>query len=180
MIDDKKILEGVRLILEGLGVDLNNENFKETPQRYLSFLKEITQPKITDEDYVRFSSAGNLVIARNIRAYSLCPHHLLPVIYNVNVAYLPKGKVVGISKLARMVMDMAGKLMLQEEYTESLADEIARLTQSNDVMVVVYGKHFCMIMRGVKQHDSSIVTLSIRGVFENLDVRLETLRLMGD
>jgi GTP cyclohydrolase I len=178
-MNENKILEGVRLILEGLGVDLNDENFKDTPQRYLNFLKELTEPKITDDDYTYFKSLGNLVVAKDIIAYSLCPHHLLPVIYNVNIAYIPGGKVVGISKLARLVLDYSGKLMIQEDFTEELANELIKLTQTQNVMVVVEGKHFCMMMRGVKQQNSSIITSAIRGKFNNLDLRLETLRLMS-
>jgi GTP cyclohydrolase I len=177
-MDDTKIIEGVKLILEGLGINVNDENFKDTPKRYLDFLKELTTPKITDDDYVTFTSIGNLVIARNIRAYSLCPHHLLPVIYNVNLAYIPKGRVVGVSKLARVVMDEARKLSLQEDFTENIANSMIKLTESGDVMVVIEGKHLCMIMRGVKQDNSSIITSAIRGEFNNSDLRSETLNLM--
>jgi GTP cyclohydrolase I len=179
MIDEKKIIEGVKLILEGLGVDLNNENFKKTPQRYLNFLKELIEPKITDDDYTYFKSIGNLVISKNIVVYSLCPHHLLPVIYNVNIAYIPVEEVVGISKLSRLALELGSKLLLQEDYTEQLADRLIKFVKSNDVMVVVEGKHFCMMMRGVKQQNSSIITSAIRGRFNKLDVRLETLRLMS-
>jgi GTP cyclohydrolase I len=179
MIDEKKIVEGVRLILEGLGVNLEDENFKYTPQRFLDFLKELAEPKILNEDYVTFTSVGNLVIVKDIRAYSLCPHHLLPVIYDVNIAYIPKGKVVGLSKIARLTLNLCGKLMLQEDYTEVLANELIKLVGSEDVMVVVKGVHFCMIMRGVKQQKSEVITSSIRGVFwTNLNPREEVLKLM--
>jgi len=178
-MDENKIIEGVRLILEGLGVDLNDENFKYTPIRYMNFLKEILLPKITDDDYVYFKSLGNLVIAKNIVVYSLCPHHLLPVIYNVCLAYIPKGKVVGVSKLSRLALELGGKLMLQEDYTEQLAEELTKLTRSNDVMVIVEGKHFCMMMRGVKQQNTSIITSAIRGKFEDIELRSETLNLIN-
>ena len=179
MIDEKKIVDGIRLILEGLGVNLEDENFKDTPRRFLEFIKELKEPKITNEDYVTFTSAGNLVIAKDIRAYSLCPHHLLPVVYDVSLSYIPKGKVVGLSKLVRLVLDVSSRLMLQEDYTEILADELIKLTGSSDVMVVVKGRHFCMIMRGVKQ-ESTIITSSIRGMFRaNLNPREEVLRLIN-
>jgi GTP cyclohydrolase I len=179
MIDERKIIEGVKMILEGLGVNLENENFRDTPRRFLEFLKELIEPKITDEDYVTFTSVGNLVVVRDIRAYSLCPHHLLPVVYDVNIAYIPKGKVVGLSKIARLALDLCGKLMLQEDYTEMLANELMKLVGSEDVMVVVKGVHFCMVMRGVKQQKSEVITSSIRGVFwTNLNPREEVLKLM--
>jgi len=178
-VDEEKILQGVRLILEGLGVDLSDENFRDTPRRFLEFLKELREPKITNDDYVRFTSAGNLVIARNIRVYSLCPHHLLPVVYDLDVAYIPSGKVVGLSKLARVAADTASELLLQEDFTERVADRLMELTQSRDVMVVVRGRHLCMMMRGVRQENSEVVTSALRGMFRaGLNPRTEVLSLL--
>jgi len=178
-MDRRKIEEGVKLILEGIGVDINDENFKDTPRRFADFLEELLEPKITEDDYVTFTSSGNLVIVKGIKVYSLCPHHLLPVIYEVSVAYIPRGKVVGLSKIARLAMTLGGKLMLQEDYTEKLADELQMLVESDDVMVVVRGKHFCMVMRGVKQSDAEVITSAVRGKFVELELRSETLKLMG-
>jgi GTP cyclohydrolase I len=178
-VNEEKILQGVRLILEGLGVDPDSENFQDTPRRVLDFLRELREPKITDDDYVRFTSAGNLVVARNICVYSLCPHHLLPTIYDIDLAYIPNGKVVGISKLARLAADTASKLLLQEDFTEEVADRLVELTQSKDVMVIVRGRHLCMIMRGVRQENSQIVTSALRGEFKtNPNPRMEVLALL--
>ena len=178
-IDREKIKQGVRLILEGIGVDLNDENFKETPDRFADFLEELLSPKISVEDYKYFTSQGDLVIMKDIEAYTLCPHHLLPVHYRVYIAYIPRGKVVGVSKLARAVLDEARRLSLQEQFTEKLAQRIQELTESNDVMVVVKGVHYCMRMRGVKSNNSQVITSAIRGKFRDYALRMETLRLMG-
>jgi len=178
-IDKEKIMKGVRLILEGLGLNPEDENYKETPQRVADFYEELLSPKITEDDYKYFTSSGDLVVVRDILAYSLCPHHLLPVVYRVYIAYIHVGKVVGISKLARVALDEAGRITLQEQYTENIASRIQELTGSNDVMVVVRGEHFCMRMRGVKTQDAEVVTSAIRGKFRDFALRMETMRLMG-
>ena len=179
VFDRKKVEDGVRLILEGMGVNLSDENFKDTPRRFADFLEELLEPKIAEDDYVTFTSSGNLVIVKGIRVYSLCPHHLLPVTYDVSVAYIPHGRVVGLSKVARLAATLAGKPMLQEDYTEELANSLVKLVQSEDVMVVVKGKHFCMIIRGVRQERSEVITSAIRGDFEDLKLRMEALHLLG-
>lgn len=178
LLDREKAMRAVRELIEAMGLDPDDENFKETPRRVADFLEELLEPKISDEDYVKFTTVGNLVVVRGIRAYSLCPHHLLPVVYDINVAYIPKGKAIGLSKIARLAVTLAGKPMLQEDFTELLADEIAKLTGSRDIMVVVKGAHFCMRMRGVRQQESSVVTSAIRGGFEDMALRSEALRLM--
>jgi len=179
-MNEEKIKKGVSLIIEGLGYNLNDENLKDTPKRVVKFWKEFLSQKIKEEDFVHFSSVmDDLVIARNIETYSFCPHHLLPVKYNVSVAYIPHGEVVGLSKLSRIVMDEASKLVLQEDFTKKIADRLVELTKSPDVMVVVEGRHFCMIMRGVKQRNVSVITSAIRGRFRKMDLRNETLHLIN-
>ncbi|MCW1309781.1 MAG: GTP cyclohydrolase I [Candidatus Nanoarchaeia archaeon] len=176
-MDKKKVAEGIKLILEGIGVDLKNEHFVRTPERVADFYEEILSPKISEEDYVGFYEKSDLVIAKGIRVFSLCPHHLLPVIYEVNVAYIPKSKIVGVSKLVRVVANEASKLQVQERFTEEIASKLMELTSATDVMVVVKGEHYCMKMRGVKS-DSKIITSAIRGGFKEYDLRMETLELM--
>lgn len=178
-IDRDKIKQGVRLILEGIGLDLNDENLRETPDRVADFFEEFFSPKITDEDYKYFTSRGDLVIVRDIVAYSLCPHHLLPVVYKVNIAYIPKDQVVGVSKLVRIVYDESRRLNIQEEFTNNLASRVKELTGSDDVMVVVKGIHYCMRMRGVRSQSAEVLTSAIRGKFKDYALRMETMRLMG-
>lgn len=164
-INRKKIEEGVKLILEGIGADLSDENFSETPRRVADFFEEILSPKLGDEDYKYFTQHSEIVILTGIRAYSLCPHHLLPVVYDVSVAYKPHGSVAGVSKIVRAVLNEAAYPKLQERFTEDIANRITELTGSSDVIVVVKGKHYCMIMRGVKT-DATVTTVATRGIFE--------------
>jgi GTP cyclohydrolase I len=178
-INREKIMDGVRLILEGIGVDPNDENYRETPRRIAEFYEELLSPKIGDEDYKYFTSKGDLVIVKDIQVYTLCPHHLLPVFYRVYVAYIPSGKVIGVSKIARLILDEARRLTLQEQYTENVASKLQELVESSDVMVVVNGIHYCMRMRGVKTPNAEVVTSAIRGKFRDYALRMETMRLMG-
>ncbi|MEM4904306.1 MAG: GTP cyclohydrolase I, partial [Desulfurococcaceae archaeon] len=165
-VNKEKIVKGVQLILEGIGVSVDDPDFRETPQRVADFYEELLSSKLTAEDYKYFSKHGDIVVATGIKAYGLCPHHLLPVDYTVYVAYVPENSVVGISKLVRAVLEEAGFPKLQEKYTEDVADKISELTGSGSVMVVVRGKHYCMVMRGVKSN-AVIVTMTARGRFEN-------------
>jgi len=174
----EQIEEGVRLILQGLNCDLNDENFKDTPRRVADMFEEFILGNKYDEEPVKFTQQSDLVIISNIKSFSFCPHHLLPVVYNTSVAYIPKGKVVGLSKPVRVVYDATSQLILQEDATELIAENLIKLTGSSDVMVVMRGEHFCMRMRGVKA-DAVVVTSAIRGIFrDDLMLRYETLELM--
>lgn len=177
-LEREKIMEAVRNLIVALGYDPNDENFKETPRRVTDFFEELLSRKIEGNDYVHFTQESNLVIATGIVAYSLCPHHLLPVVYTVDVAYIPAGKVVGVSKLARLVADEASSIQLQETFTERLSSRMKELVGCEDVFVVVRGEHFCMRMRGIKSN-AVIITSAISGRFKMLPVRIEALQLMG-
>ena len=174
----EQIEEGVRLILQGLNCDLNDENFKDTPRRVADMLEEFILGNKYEEEPVRFTQQSDLVIISDIQSFSFCPHHLLPVVYNTSIAYIPKGKVVGVSKPVRVVYDATSQLILQEDATELIAENLIKLTNSNDVMVVMKGQHFCMRMRGVKTN-ATVRTSAIRGAFkEDFMLRFETLKLM--
>jgi len=174
----EQIEEGVRLILQGLNCDLNDENFKDTPRRVADMLEEFILGNKYEEEPVRFTQQSDLVIISDIQSFSFCPHHLLPVVYNTSIAYIPKGKVVGVSKPVRVVYDATSQLILQEDATELVAENLIKLTNSNDVMVVMRGEHFCMRMRGVKTN-ATVRTSAIRGAFkEDFMLRFETLKLM--
>ena len=176
-VDREKIERGVLLILEGIGVNVNDPDFKDTPSRVADFYEELLSSKLTAEDYKYFSKHGDMVLAVGIKAYGLCPHHLLPVEYTVDVAYIPRDSVVGISKLVRAVLEESRIPKLQEKLTEDIANRVSELTGSGDVIVIVQGKHYCMIMRGVKSN-AVIVTTAVKGVFEEQGRRLEVLRLL--
>jgi len=178
LVKREQIEEGVRLILQGLNCDLNDENFKDTPRRVADMLEEFILGNKYEEEPVRFTQQSDLVIISDIQSFSFCPHHLLPVVYNTSIAYIPKGKVVGVSKPVRVVYDATSQLILQEDATELVAENLIKLTNSNDVMVVMRGEHFCMRMRGVKTN-ATVRTSAIRGAFkEDFMLRFETLKLM--
>jgi len=178
LLKREQIEEGVRLILQGLNCDLNDENFKDTPRRVADMLEEFILGNKYEEEPVRFTQQSDLVIISDIQSFSFCPHHLLPVVYNTSIAYIPKGKVVGVSKPVRVVYDATSQLILQEDATELIAENLIKLTNSNDVMVVMKGQHFCMRMRGVKTN-ATVRTSAIRGAFkEDFMLRFETLKLM--
>jgi len=176
-IDKEKIAVGVRLILEGIGVPLDDPNFAETPQRVADFYEELLSSKLTEEDYKYFSKYGDLVVVSGVRAHGLCPHHLLPVEYSVDIAYIPRDNVVGISKLVRVVLEEVKFPKLQEKFTEDLAKKVADLVGSDDVLVIVRGRHYCMVMRGVKK-DATVITTAARGRFKTPELRLEVIRVI--
>lgn len=177
-VDRRKFEEAARLILEGLGVDLSDENFRDTPKRFADIWEEFAKGSNSEVEEVLFTQKSDLVIVSGIRAYSFCPHHLLPIEYKVHVAYRPSGKVIGLSKIPRIVHKLAQRLVLQERITEDIADEVARATGSNDVLVIVEGRHFCMLMRGPRV-DAKVVTEASRGAFSDRELRKEVLMLMG-
>lgn len=184
------IEKGMRYILEGLqqafGLDLQDENFRDTPQRvaraYYEIFEGIKDTKKQVKDILSsffVSKNDEMIICKNIKVYSMCPHHFLPVEYDISVAYIPNGKVLGISKLCRLVELLAKRPVLQEKLTEEITDSL----QSIDVKgsaCKVEGIHFCMKMRGVKQQNSKMITSSLEGVFlDDADVRMEFMNLIG-
>lgn len=169
MVDKAKIEAAVKLLLEGLGEDVNREGLKDTPDRIARMYEEIYAGM--DEDagvHLRktFSVDNNeMVIVKDIVFYSTCEHHMMPFYGKAHVAYIPDGKVVGISKLARTVEVYAKRLQIQEQMTGQIADAIMEHLAPQGVMVVVEAEHMCMTMRGVKKPGSKTVTMATRGVF---------------
>lgn len=166
---------GVQYILKGLheefGLDINNENFRETPKRVARAYYEIFEG-INCEDEIKNiaeksfpSEYGGMIMEKDIRVFSMCPHHFLPVEYVVSIAYIPDKKTVGISKLARITEILSKQPELQEMFTEKLSHLLYTELGALGVMVLVKGRHMCMVMRGVKK-DSWTITASIKGRFE--------------
>ena len=173
MVDKDKIIEGVRLILEGIGEDVNREGLVETPERIARMYEEIFAGM--DEDASvhlnKTFTAENtdMIIEKDISFYSVCEHHLVPFYGKAHIAYVPNGKVVGLSKLARTVEVYAKRPQLQERMTTQIADAIMDNLGAKGVMVILEAEHMCMTMRGVKKPGSRTVTLASRGVFEEND-----------
>jgi GTP cyclohydrolase I len=170
-------------LLASRGYDSGDENFKDTPRRVWLVLDEFIQPKQTVLKRAREilekaafpSTYYGIVLLDNIKVYSLCPHHLLPVEMRVAFAYIPGGKVVGLSKIPRFLKELGKCLMLQEDYTDIALDTFTDVVKAGGAMIVVEGIHFCMRMRGVGEQESTVQTLGIRGLFERQKVKMEVL-----
>ena len=169
MFDYEKIKEGVRLILEGVGEDVEREGLLETPDRVARMYEEIFAGMYQDAAEPlskRFHVAGNeMVLEKDIVFYSTCEHHLMPFFGKAHVAYIPKGEVVGLSKIARTVEVFAKRPQLQEQLTAQIADAINEQLHPMGVMVMLEAEHTCMTMRGVKKPGSKTVSYVTRGIF---------------
>ena len=169
MFDHDKIKQGVRMILEGVGEDPGREGLVETPDRVARMYEEIFSGLYMDAAEPlakRFHVAGNeMVLEKDIVFYSTCEHHLMPFFGKAHVAYIPKGEVVGLSKIARTVEVFAKRPQLQEQLTAQIADAINEQLHPMGVMVMVEAEHTCMTMRGVKKPGSKTVSYVTRGIF---------------
>lgn len=169
MVNRAKVEEAIRLLLEGIGEDVNREGLKDTPARVARMYEEICggmgqSPKEHLEK--TFAADSNeMVIEKDITFHSSCEHHLMPFFGKVHIGYIPDGKVVGLSKLARTVEVYARRLQIQELMTAQIADAIMEYLAPKGVIVMVEAEHMCMSMRGVKKPGSQTVTLATRGQF---------------
>ena len=169
MVDQKKVQEAIKLLLEGIGEDTDREGLKETPERIGRMYEEICDGM--DQDAGEHLSK---VFS------SMCEHHLMPFYGKAHVAYIPDGKVVGLSKLARTVEVYARRLQIQERMTAQIADDIMKYLAPQGVMVMLEAEHMCMTMRGIKKPGSQTVTMVTRGVFaENKELQDRFLQLVN-
>lgn len=180
----EKLSASYKNILALLGEDVDRDGLLDTPNRaakamqfltrgYKQSLKEVVNDAIFDSDN------DEMVIVKDIELYSLCEHHLLPFIGKCHVAYLPTGKVIGLSKIARIVDMFARRLQIQENMTKEIATAIMSVTNASGVAVVIEAKHMCMMMRGVEKQNSSMVTSVMLGAFrEKPATRAEFLNLV--
>lgn len=184
MIDHKKIEQAVRLMLEGIGEDTEREGLKDTPARIARMCEELYAGSEDDAkthlSRIFTVDSSEMVIEKDITFYSMCEHHILPFYGKAHIAYIPDGKVVGLSKLARTVEVFARRLQLQEQLTAQIADALMEYMQPKGAMVMLEAEHMCMTMRGVKKPGSQTVTLAKRGIFET-DPALEErfFRMLG-
>lgn len=182
MIDQEKIKQGVRLLLEGIGEDPSREGLADTPDRVARMYGEIFggMEENAGEHLSKVFTADNagIVLERDITFYSTCEHHLMPFYGKAHIAYLPRGKVVGLSKLARTVEVYARRLQIQEQMTGQIADAAMEHLQPEGVMVVLEAEHMCMTMRGIKKPGSSTVTVAVRGAFEDNALQEQVYRMM--
>ena len=169
MVNQTKIREAVRLLLEGIGDDVTREGLRETPDRIARMYCEIFSGMDQDagEHLAKtFSVASNeMVIVKDITFYSICEHHLMPFYGKAHIAYLPEGRVVGLSKLARTVEVYARRPQIQEQMTIQIAEALMEHLRPQGAMVMLEAEHMCMTMRGVEKPGSRTVTAAKRGCF---------------
>ena len=174
-VDKKKIEQAVRMIIEAVGEDPNREGLKETPERVARMYEEITAGYNQDpKDYLcrTFTQDGReIVIEKNIDFASTCEHHLMPFFGHVLIAYMPQDKVVGLSKLGRLVDCYAKRFQMQERMTEQIADAIYKELNAAGLLVIIEGEHTCMTARGIKKVGSKTQTMATRG-----DMSEETIK----
>ncbi|WP_444997678.1 GTP cyclohydrolase I FolE [Aliikangiella sp. IMCC44359] len=173
-------------ILSELGEDINRDGLKDTPQRAAKAMQFLTRgyhQSLDDvvNNAIFESDNDEMVIVKNIELYSLCEHHLLPFIGKCHVAYLPTGKVIGLSKIARIVDMFGRRLQIQENMTKQIAEAIMQVTNAAGVGVIVEAKHMCMMMRGVEKQNSVMTTSIMLGAFRSKPAtRGEFLNLIRD
>ena len=170
-MDKAKIIEGVKLILEGIGENPNREGLLETPDRIARMYEEIFSGIGADPTRIlskRFQVENNqMIMEKDIPFYSMCEHHFLPFFGKVHIAYIPNGEVLGLSKLARCVELFAKKPQLQERMTAEICEAIMKEVKPLGVMVMIEAsEHLCMTMRGIKKPGTKTVTTAVRGCFE--------------
>lgn len=181
----EKLQEHYQSILSLLGEDVNREGLVDTPKRAAKAMKFLTDgyEKKLDEvinDAVFEADTDEMVIIQDIEFYSLCEHHVLPFIGRCHIAYLPNGKVLGLSKFARIVDMFSRRLQIQEGLTKQIAEAVQEVTGAKGVGVIMEGKHMCMMMRGVQKQNSSMVTSVMLGSMRTSQAtRDEFLRLIG-
>lgn len=176
--------EQIRKILEALGEDPSRQGLKKTPLRVEEALKFLTSGYSMEAsevlgDALFDESYNEIVLVKDIELYSLCEHHMLPFVGKAHIGYIPNGKVIGLSKIARVVDMFARRLQVQERLTTQIVDTLQKHLKPKGVAVVIEAQHFCMMMRGVQKQNSSTTTSAMRGSFmKDARSRDEFLRLI--
>ena len=181
--NQKRIAALVKSLLQELGEDVDREGLRKTPERVAKSLTYLTRGYRQNLKSVingaHFSTGTNhMVVLKDIELYSMCEHHMLPFFGTCAIGYISQGKVLGVSKLARIVDMFARRLQIQERLTEQIADAVMAETGAEGVGVVIHAKHLCMMMRGVEKQNSEMVTSAVLGSFRSdVKVRSEFLSL---
>jgi GTP cyclohydrolase I len=181
---DDSFVDHIREMLEALGEDPNRPGLQRTPERVEKSLRWLTQGYQQTLEGVIGQAVfeephESMIMVRDIELYSMCEHHMLPFFGRAHVAYIPNGKIIGLSKLPRIVDMFARRLQLQERLTDQVADAIMEVLDPRGVGVVIEASHLCMMMRGVEKQNSKTVTSAVRGVFrDDIKTREEFLRLV--
>ena len=181
--DEFPIQEFVRRMLVRIGEDPDREGLLKTPARVELAIERLTRGYRQSVDEVVNGAIfeerhDSMILVRDVEIYSLCEHHLLPFFGKAHVAYIPKGKIIGLSKIARVVDVFAHRLQIQERLTDEVADALMRVLEPRGLGVVVEASHLCMMMRGVEKQHSKTVTSSLRGCFLAGETKHEFLKLV--
>ena len=183
--DDRKVAEGVRLILEGIGEDASRAGIAETPRRVADMLREVFAGVGADPadvvTVVKGADHDEIIMVKDIPLYSVCEHHLVPFIGRAHVAYVPArdGRITGLSKIARLVDLLSKRPQVQERLTTQIADTMESVLAPRGVFVLIEAEHLCMTMRGVRKPGTLTVTSAVRGLFRSdARTRAETLELV--
>lgn len=170
MIDEVKLQQAVRLFLEAIGEDVQREGLQDTPRRISQMCKEVfggLGKDASEHLKVTFDAEGSeMVLEKDITFYSVCEHHLVPFFGKAHIAYIPNGKVAGLSKLARTVETYSRRPQIQENLTAQIADDMMKYLKPKGVMVMLEAEHLCMSMRGVNKPGTKTVSYICRGEFE--------------
>ncbi len=177
------IASHVKDILSGLGEDPSRDGLLKTPERYEKAMRFLTSGYQADVDKLINGALfdvdyDEMVVVKDIEFFSMCEHHMLPFYGKAHVAYVPNGKVVGLSKIPRIIDVFARRLQVQERMTQEIAHTLMDVLQPRGVGVIVEARHFCMMMRGVEKQHSSTATSSMLGDFRNKETRHEFLSLV--
>ncbi|MBI5095047.1 MAG: GTP cyclohydrolase I FolE [Candidatus Hydrogenedentes bacterium] len=184
-MNQERVAHLVRELLLEIGEDPDREGLLKTPQRVAQAYEYLTSGyALSTEEVVNGaifeSHSNNMIISRDIEVYSLCEHHMLPFLGRCHIGYIPRKKVLGLSKLSRIVDCFARRLQIQERLTAQIAEDLMSATEAEGVGVVMECKHLCMMMRGVEKQNSVMVTSSVLGSFLDEEAtRLEFLNLIG-
>ena len=184
MVDKQKVEQAIRLLLEGIGEDITREGLIDTPDRIARMCEEIyggLDPEADHHLLKQFPVENNeIVLEKDITFYSMCEHHLMPFYGKAHLAYIPDGKVTGLSKLARTVEVYARRPQIQERLTVQIADALERALSPKGIMVMLEAEHTCMTMRGVKKPGSKTITTVTRGAFkEDKELQKMFLSMVG-
>lgn len=183
-MNQNNISEHVKSLLELMGEDVTREGLLETPERVAKSYGELYSGyEKTPHDVVTvFDNEGydEMVIAKDIEFFSMCEHHMLPFFGRAHVGYIPSDKIIGLSKMPRLVEVFARRLQNQERLTSQIAEGLMEILQPKGVGVIIEAQHLCMMARGVQKQNAKVTTSAVRGLFKkNLDTRTEFLRLVG-
>jgi GTP cyclohydrolase I len=182
-MDKKKIIDGVRLILEGIGENPEREGLKRTPQRVYEMYREIFDGlKAKPERELKFYTTPNkdeLVIVRDIPFFSMCEHHLLPFFGKVHIAYIPqRNQITGFSSLVRVVEMLSHRPTIQEKLTSDIADIIYKKLDAKGLLIIIEAEHLCMTMIGVRKPGARTTTSAVRGILREDATRAEAMALI--